>query len=357
MKAFRHIAATAAASALIVGSALAAPTALAGTKAAELAGNTPQATVTVGARNVDPVPMWREKVAEHTDRVKEMWAHSPSMDRDVPLFVITAKDNSQPRPTIYLLNGADGGEGKANWVMQTDVVDFYMDKNVNVVIPMSGQFSYYTDWEQENANLGGKQKWETFLTKELPGPLEKTLKASDKRAIMGMSMTGTTSLLYAEHYPGFYDAVGSFSGCAQTSEGLPLQYVRITLDRGQAVPEQMWGPLGTEKWAYNDALINAEKLRGTPMYISNASGLAGPGDLWSSPRTGGDSNVVGVYVIQGGAIEGATNACTHDLKARLDAAGIGAEWNFRPTGTHQWEYWKQDLRDSWPTIARAFGME
>ena len=119
----------------------------------------------------------------------------------------------------------------------------------------------------------------------------------------------------------------------------------------------MWGPLGTEKWAYNDALINAEKLRGTPMYISNASGLAGPGDLWSSPRTGGDSNVVGVYVIQGGAIEGATNACTHDLKARLDAAGIGAEWNFRPTGTHQWEYWKQDLRDSWPTIAKAFGME
>jgi len=230
--------------------------------------------------------MWREKVAEHPDRVKEMWAHSPSMDRDVPLFVITAKDNSQPRPTIYLLNGADGGEGKANWVMQTDVVDFYMDKNVNVVIPMSGQFSYYTDWEQENANLGGKQKWETFLTKELPGPLEKTLKASDKRAIVGMSMTGTTSLLYAEHYPGFYDAVGAFSGCAQTSEGLPLQYVRVTLDRGQAVPEQMWGPLGTEKWAYNDALINAEKLRGTPLYVSNASGLAGQSDLWSSPRTG-----------------------------------------------------------------------
>ena len=127
-------------------------------------------------------------------------------------------------------------KAKPTGLMQTDVVDFYMDKNVNVVIPMSGQFSYYTDWEQENANLGGKQKWETFLTKELPGPLEKTLKASDKRAIVGMSMTGTTSLLYAEHYPGFYDAVGSFSGCAQTSEGLPLQYVRITLDRGQAGP-------------------------------------------------------------------------------------------------------------------------
>ena len=357
MKTFRHVAAAVTAGALLVGSALAAPTALAGKSAAEQAGGTTQATVTVGERNVDPAPMWREKVAEHPDRVKEMWAYSPSMNRHVPLFVITPKDNSQPRPTIYMLNGGDGGEGRANWVMQTDIVDFYMDKNVNVVIPMAGKFSYYTDWEQDVEALGGKQTWETFLTKELPGPLEKTLKASNQRAIAGMSMTATTSLLYAEHHPGFYDAVGSFSGCAQTSEGLPLQYVRITLDRAPATPEQMWGPLGTEKWAYNDALINAEKLRGTPLYVSNASGLAGQSDLWSSPRTGGNSANVGVYVVEGGAIEAATNACTHDLKARLDAAGIGAEWNFRPTGTHQWEYWKQDLRDSWPTIAKAFGME
>ena len=95
MKAFRHIAATAAASALIVGSALAAPTALAGTKAAELAGNTPQATVTVGARNVDPVPMWREKVAEHPDRVKEMWA--PSL---VPPFIfLMARTAAKAKPT------------------------------------------------------------------------------------------------------------------------------------------------------------------------------------------------------------------------------------------------------------------
>ena len=169
-------------------------------------------------------------------------------------------------------------------------------------------------------------------------------------------MTATTSLLYAEHHPGFYDAAGSFSGCAQTSEGLPLQYIRMTLDRAPATPEQMWGPLGTEKWAYNDALINAEKLRGTPLYVSNASGLAGQADLWSSPRTGGNSANVGVYVVEGGAIEAATNACTHDLKARLDAAGIGADWNFRPTGTHSWNYWQEDLRGSWETFARAFGM-
>ena len=48
--------------------------------------------------------------------------------------------------------------------MQTDIVDFYMDKNVNVVIPMAGKFSYYTDWDQDVEALGGKQTGETFLT-------------------------------------------------------------------------------------------------------------------------------------------------------------------------------------------------
>ena len=361
MSTFRRIAVSAAATSFAAGmllTAALAPSATAGPKTAvEQAGNASQATVTIGERAVDPAPLWREKVAEHPDRVKEMWAYSPSMDRHVPLFVITPKDNSQPRPTIYLLNGADGGEGKANWVMQTDIVDFYMDKNVNVVIPMSGQYSYYTDWVSENANLGGKQTWETFLTKELPGPLEKTLKASNQRAIAGMSMTATTSLLYAEHHPGFYDAVGSFSGCAQTSEGPALEYVRTVLNRGKATPEEMWGPVGTETWAYNDALINAEKLRGTPMYVSNGSGVAGQSDMVSSPHMHGDPGFAAGTVIIGGAIEGATNLCTHDLKARLDAAGIGADWNFHPTGTHSWGYWQDDLRGSWPTFARAFGMQ
>lgn len=361
LKNFRRVLASAVAVSAVAGSLLSstllAPAAGAGTKASELAGNTPQATVKMEKKNIAQTPLWRESIAKNPDRVKEVWAHSPSMNRDVPFVVITPKDNSQPRPTYYLLNGGDGGEGRLTWLNKTDVVDFFMDKNVNVVIPMSGKFSYYTDWEQDNANLGGKQKWETFLTKELPGPMEKLLKASDKRAISGLSMTATTTLLYAEHNPGFYDAIGSFSGCAQTSEGIALQGVRMTLERGGATPEQMWGPLGTPIWRHNDALINAEKLRGTKMYISNASGLAGQWDLWSSPWIEGNSAAVGVNVVEGGVIEGVTNTCTHDLKAKLDSQNIPAEWNLRPVGTHSWGYWQDDLHNSWgSTIAPALGL-
>lgn len=350
MKNFRRIAASIAAATLLITGV---PSAIAGTPEAEVAAGVPAATIHEGAfANTEMV--WREEIAKRGGSVKEMWAYSPSMDRWVPLVVKPAANPG--RPTVYALNGADGGEGRANWVAQTDILDFYADKDVNLVIPMQGKFSYYTDWQQEAPILGGKQMWETFMTKELPQGIEPHLQANDQRAIFGMSMTATTTLLYAQHQPGFYDAIGSFSGCAQTSTGLGLLAIDKTLERAGLTREMMWGPLGTGNWHYNDALINAEKLRGTAMYISNASGLAGQSDLWSDPRVAYNSASVATLTIEGGVIEAATNKCTHDLKAKLDAAGIGADWSFRPVGTHSWPYWQQDLRGSWETFRWAFGM-
>ncbi|WP_276922389.1 alpha/beta hydrolase [Corynebacterium pyruviciproducens] len=299
-------------------------------------------------------------------RVSVYQAKSPSMNgRSVPLVVIHAKDPN--RPTLYVLNGGDGGEGSANWIMQTPMIDFYKEKNVNVVVPMEGKFSYYSDWVNDKKNLGGKQMWETFLTKELPPVIEKELQANDKRAITGMSMSATTVLLYAQHHPGFYDAIGSFSGCAQTTKDMGLIAINLTLDRASSNVNEMWGngeafqpgfadaPIDNYL-QYNDALINAEKLRGQTMYISNASGLSGRWDYWSSPRTKGNSAAMAEVEVVGGVIEGATNYCTHQLKAKLDKAGIPAEWNFRPTGTHQWGYWEDDMHLSWPTLAKGMGI-
>ncbi|AZA14526.1 alpha/beta hydrolase [Corynebacterium choanae] len=359
MKLTTRLASTLSAAAMIAASFTGIPAANAGTPAASVAGDTPRAVVTQGEKELwGWQPRWRDIIATNPERLHEVWAYSPSMNRDVPLFVISPRDNSVPRPIVYVLNGGDGGEGNANWVKQTDIVDFYADKDVWVVIPMAGKFSYYTDWVQDSPFLGGKQNWETFMTKELPEPLERALGANGQRAILGMSMSATTTLLYAEHQPGFYDMIGSFSGCAQTSAGAPLEYLRLTLNRGKSTPEMMWGPVGGPTFAYNDALLNAEKLRGQQMYISAGTGTAGPHDLWSTPYTQyGDSLQVGVHVINGGIIEAAVNRCTHDLKAKLDKAGIGADWNLRPVGTHSWGYWQDDLRLSWPVIARSFGWQ
>lgn len=324
---------------------------------AQVAGDAPQSVIKVG-KTPDMDPLWREKLPEDDPRVVEMYATSPAMDnRQIPLVVIKAADAN--RPTIYLLNGADGGEARANWIMQTDVVDFYKEKNVNVVIPMAGKFSYYTDWVSDAPNLGGKQKWETWLAKELPGPMEKELKANGKRAIAGMSMSATSAILLAQHYPNFYDATAAFSGCYASTQPTSAASVYVTLDRGNVTIDQMWGQWPGPTWAHNDALINAEKLRGTGVYVSTGSGLAGIADMPNGPRLKNVDPAIAsvaatVTTTEGGAIEAITNNCTHDFKVKLDKLNIPATFNMRSAGTHSWGYWQQDLRDSWPVMEAAF---
>ena len=321
------------------------------------------------------------KNAVKSGRVVELWYHSPSMNRDVPVLWLRPDpkkvDRSKPMPTLYYLNGADGGEGTANWFYQTDIVDFFADKAVNVIVPMAGKFSYYTDWVQEEPRLGGKQKWETFLTKELPGPLEKKINGNGKRGIEGMSMSATTSLAFAEHNPGFYDAVASYSGCADTSTPLGQTAVDTTMFwGGQLNSTKMWGAKGNGIWRYNSALLHSKALKGTPnkplhVYVSNASGATVLSDLPNpkvNPNNPAEAAVYGSAqalgnantALLGGGIEAATNMCTHDLKVKLDREGTkkNVHFEFHNHGAHAWPTWKRDMRKSWTTtFGPAFGMK
>ena len=323
--------------------------------------------------------VWRDAVYDDAGNrlpnVEELKVHSPAMDRDIPVVTIRAKEDAANAPTIYLLNGADGGSGRANWLSQTTAIDFYGNRigNVNVVIPMSGGFSYYTDWQQASVldkdgnGKGGIQKWETFLTSELPGAMEQGhLKtSSDKRAIVGMSMTGSTSLVYAEHHPDLYDAVGSYSGCPVTS-GVGATAVDVTLAmKGTGVSyEQMWGDRNGATARYNDAQVNVAELRDQQnIYVSSGTGLIGEHDAWTSPDVNENFMNGSTVVGQGGPIEAVTNGCTHMFKAAADKAGVTEKnnnitWNFHNTGTHQWAYWREDMYLSWPTLsAGLFGPE
>lgn len=301
--------------------------------------------------------LWVSKTQKAGKQVEAVKAYSPAMGREIPLVLVKAKNPN--RPIIYLLNGADGGEGSANWVMQTNALEFYQDKDVNVVIPMAGMYSYYTDWVTEQPELGGKQMWETFLIKELPPVAEKYLHASNQRVLLTLSMSATSGLLYAEHNPGFYQVIGSFSGCAETNDGLGEFAVNTVLRQmyGNNI-EQMWGPKNSPNRLYHDALINSDKLRGQTMYISTGTGWAGRDDVpvIVGPITGrpGDPTLdVGpYYATQSTIIESGTHLCTKMLKYKLDQAGIPATWNFRD-GNHGWTYFQDDLYKSWDLITKT----
>ena len=98
-----------------------------------------------------------DRIEKIDDRRWNVFVYSPSMNEVVELQVLRPADTSVPRPTLYLLNGAGAGEDGANWIRQTDIVDFFADKNANVVIPVGGYISYYTDWRNDDPVLGRNQ--------------------------------------------------------------------------------------------------------------------------------------------------------------------------------------------------------
>ncbi|MET3944925.1 alpha/beta hydrolase-fold protein [Corynebacterium mucifaciens] len=303
--------------------------------------------------------------------------HSESMGRDIPVALFRATDeNGQPvqgAPTVYLLNGAGGSEQNTDWVAQAfdKMYETYGRAGVNVVVPMEGAFSYYVDWAEEppveNTYYKGKQMWSTFLAEELTGAVEPHLGANGRRAVAGLSMAATSSLLLAEHYPEKYDAVGSFSGCAATSTPVPWKFVDLTVSRaapGVMTPEYIFGKRGSEENRSKDALVNAGALKGTAVYISNGTGLAGEGDMAGTLKeglikAGNDPAVASVVAgsnaltlqVEGGAIEAATNACTHDLLVKLAAEGVEVgHAELRNVGTHSWGTWRDDLQLSYDTV-------
>ncbi|MDV2474709.1 esterase family protein [Rhodococcus zopfii] len=285
-----------------------------------------------------------------------LYAYSGAMDREIPLEILRPGDTGVPRPTLYLLNGAGGGEDGATWSARTDAASFLADKNVNVVTPMAGKWSYYTDWQRPDPVLG-VNKWTTFLTEELPPLIDAGLGTNGVNAIAGLSSSGTSVLQLPIAKPGLYRGVAAYSGCAQTSDPVGQAYVNLAVETwGGGNTENMWGPPTDPAWVENDPYVNAEKLRGLALYLSNGSGLPGRYDTLDGPDIDGDVGTLANQVVVGGIIEAATNGCTHNMARRLGELNIPATVVFRDTGTHSWGYWRDDLENSWPVLAGALGV-
>ncbi|MBF6215197.1 esterase family protein [Nocardia puris] len=288
-------------------------------------------------------------------RTWHLKVYSAAMGTEIDVDVQRPADESVSAPNLYMLNGLDGGIGSASWAAQTEALEWLADKPVNVIQPIGGRGSYYADWRQTDPKLG-ENKWKTFFTEELPPLLDKTLNSTGRNALAGLSTSGTSVLQLAEAKPGLWKSVAAYSGCAQIADPIGQQFVKLAVETwAGGDTNNMYGPADSPMWAENDPVINAEKLRGTNLYISSGSGIPVLEDveyyLNSAPGPMGAVNLsLGVI------IEAAVNGCTANLKNKLDSLEIPATFKFNPVGTHYWPYWEEALHESWPILAEGMGI-
>ncbi|MGN2636275.1 alpha/beta hydrolase [Nocardia takedensis] len=285
-------------------------------------------------------------------RQLEVDVFSAAMNRTITLWMSHAGPGA---PALYLLNAVDGGETGGPWPRRTDVEEFFADKPVNVVVPMGGRASFYTDWLADDPVLG-RNKWTTFLTRELPPLLDERFAMTGANAVAGLSMSATSALNLAIAAPGLYRAAGAYSGCARTSDPMAQLLVHSQLAVFGANAANMWGAPNNPAWVANDPVVQAERLRGVALYISAGNGLPGPYDTLGAPGIGGNPGALLDRVAVGGLMETVVGGCTRPLVDRLAALGIPAALDLRAAGTHAWPYWQDDVHRSWPVFAAALGV-
>jgi S-formylglutathione hydrolase FrmB len=286
---------------------------------------------------------------EHvTDRWDKVSVFSPSMNKVIVNDVFKAPKSGAP--TFYLLPGIDGGDnldpgadfapGTKSWFGFTDLQGFFGNKNVNVVSPLGGQFSWYTNW----VNDGSKQ-YQTYMTQELPPLINKQYNTNRRNAVGGLSSTGGTALDYAIQAPGMYRAVGSYSGLLTPNSD--AQNVSLTLGGGGANAADMWGPPGGPLWVQHDPSLNVGKLKGVAVWVGASGG--GQGDVDKLPP--------GTNNFTGGMIEGIVADSTRRFADAAKAAGVPVTYVARPEGSHSWGLFESEMQESWnTTIGPALGV-
>ncbi|WJY68968.1 alpha/beta hydrolase-fold protein [Corynebacterium auris] len=247
-------------------------------------------------------------------------------------------------PEVWALDGLRARDDENGWTIETNIEQFYADKNVNVILPVGGESSFYADWQRPNN--GKNYQWETFLTEELVPILNNRFRSNNKRAVVGISMGGTAAMNLAERNPHLFDFVGSFSGYLDTTTtGMPTAIKVAQLDAGGYNSEAMWGPPGSQDWIDHDPKLGIENLEDMVVYVSSGSGRDDFGSPESVARGAANPAGVGLEVISRLSTQTFVN-----YAARTNVKPIV---RFRPSGVHSWEYWQFEMTQAWPYIADA----
>lgn len=268
------------------------------------------------------------QVAGGDPRFERWWVASESMNRVLPVEIWRAESDA-PAPMLYLLDGVDS-PSPSGWLLPGQVQETFAGEHVTLVMPARADGSLHADWQQDDPVLS-RNKWQTFLSRELPPLLESgDIPFNGKRGVAGLSMGAASAVTLAEQRPDLYSAVGAIAGCYTARDDLGFLLAKIVTESRGGNIANMWGPRTDPAYVENDGLLHAEELRGKTLYFGTATGMP---DATEWDRNDHDM----LKFVQGAGLEIATHACTVDMDERLKELGIPARVDYKPTGMHNWD--------------------
>ena len=169
-------------------------------------------------------------VTEVSPRLSEVDVFSPAMGKVIRNQVLHLPGRPSA-PTFYMLPGLGGAEDGISWMNNGGAPQFFANKRVNAVFPIGGRSSMFTDWQHDDPALG-RNKWTTYLTRELPPVIDRAFRTTGVNAISGVSMSAGPALALAEAAPSRYRAVAAYSGCPGTTDPMGVGATTAVVTRG-----------------------------------------------------------------------------------------------------------------------------
>ncbi|MFF3333994.1 alpha/beta hydrolase [Streptomyces sp. NPDC002888] len=269
-------------------------------------------------------------------RTLDVSVASAALGRAAPVrLILPTGFDSQPGrtyPVLYLLHGAH--DDYTSWTRETDIEAFTAGRDLIVAMPDAGPTGIPSAWRSG-------PDYETFQLKEVPALLARDYRASGVRAVAGVSTGGYGAMAHAARHPGMFSAAASYSGILDTTApGVP-SILDAIVARENLLPLSLWGNpvLNFLTWRDFNPRTRAEGLRGTPLYVSSGSGVAGGSGDWFPE-----------------ALESALWPSAHFFTDALALLRIPATVHYYTGGGHSWTYWKREFTASWPMLARALGV-
>jgi diacylglycerol O-acyltransferase/trehalose O-mycolyltransferase len=271
--------------------------------------------------------------------------------------VLRAADGNTNR-VVYALDGMRAREDLNGWEIETNVAETLAGMNINVVMPVGGQSSFYADWNAPsefgglNVLAGGPGKsyryqWETFLTDNLRWALRNRLGFNPNRnGVFGLSTGGSAALTLSAYHPDQFSFAGSFSGYLNNSAPGMREAIRTGMvDAGGYNVDSMappWGP----QWLRMDPFVFAPQLigNGTRLWIAAGSGRPAADDAPSFDT------------VTGMGLESLALINTRTFQVRMSSLGASnVVYSFPEFGIHAWNTWQNEVSQMAPDLSANIG--
>lgn len=241
--------------------------------------------------------------ASHAFRQEEVRVRSSSMDKDVPVTVITPDvyEEGKAFPVIYLLHGFS--DNHTSWARRGVIGGLSDQYGIIFILPDGGYDSWYFD-----STFTPEYQYETFVSKELVEYVDShysTVRDRAGRAITGLSMGGHGALMLGTRHQETFGSMGSMSG------GVDIRPFPDAWGIAQRIGSQEEHP---ENWERNTVINMTHLLKPGAMNIIIDCGTE---DFFFE-----------------------VNCAMHE---KLLSEKIPHEFYTRP-GQHNWDYWFNAIR-------------